>query len=337
VKAVVPGWADFDVYRSPIRPYGLLTAFIGEWGDLVAAMDRNDGAVLRSSVRRVDADSIGAERAAAVAEHARDPDVGRWARYLEFRDDRLDGGPSYAELGPVYWKAAIEQSNVPMLVLVSWLDAGTAEGALDRLRTFRNPQKLVIMASSHGGGAHASPYTVTGSAVPTQPAADSLAQLRLQFFDHYLKGVRNGVPGWPAVRYYTLGEEAYRTTEVWPPAGTAGDEHGQSRYLTEGGLRLIHRATSTDTLLGSTPYQSFERRAATPMQPGRPARVTFRMLPASVIIRKGHRLRLALAGADAAVFERVPAAEEGMPTLNIHRDPRTPSLLELPVVPPTRR
>jgi putative CocE/NonD family hydrolase len=429
VKAVVPGWSDWDLYTSPARPYGLLTAFAEEWGQLVGAMDRNDQTVMRGLVRRVDADTSGALRAAAVREHAANPAVGRWARETPFRDDRFQGGPSYAELGPVAWKKEIERSNVPMLVLVSWLDAGTAEGALDRLRTLRNPQKLVIMASAHGGIAHASPFTVSTTRVPNNPSADEMARMRLRFFDHYLKGVRNGADEWPAVRYFTMGTEDYRDSPTWPLAGTsvrrfypdaagvlaagtparagsdryvvdfgvntgagnrwatqmgrpvlglddrgamdarmltyttapltedmhiAGsptielivssthadgavivyiedvDPSGRSRYLTEGGLRLIHRKLSRDTLFGVTPYHSFERRDAEPMRPGQTARVSIRILPTSAVVKAGHRLRLAIAGADSAALGRVPA--EGTPTLTIHRGPRDASVLELPVV-----
>ena len=430
VKAVVPGWSDFDVYTSPARPYGLVTAFIEEWGRLTGAMDRNDPAVMKANVRRVDADSSGALVAAAVREHARNPDVGAWMRQNEHRDDRVGDGPSYAQLGPVAWKTAIERSNVPMLVLVSWLDAGTAEGALDRFRTFRNPQKLVIMASSHGGLSHASPFVVDSTPKPNNPTPDELAQLRLQFFDRYLKGIRNDVDRWPAVKYFTMGTEEYRTSPTWPLEGTsvrqmhlgaggalaprapaqvgsdryvvdfgvstgannrwatqmgrpvlrlndrgamdtrmltyttaplredmhiAGsptidltvssthtdgallvyledvDAAGRSRYITEGGLRLIHRKLSRDSVFGVSPHHSFDRRDAAPMKPGQPERVSIRILPTSVVVKSGHRLRLAIAGADSGVLARVPA--EGTPTLTIHRGANAASVLHLPVVP----
>jgi len=109
------------------------------------------------------------------------------------------------------------------------------------------------------------------------------------------------------------------------------DPTGRSRYITEGGLRLIHRKLSRDTVFGITPYTSFERRDAAPMKPGEPARVHFRILPTSVVIRAGHRLRLAIAGADSGVLGRVPT--EGTPTLTIHRGPRSPAVLELPIAP----
>ena len=256
-----------------------------------------------------------------------------------------------------------------------------------------------------------------------------MARLRLDFFDRYLKGVRNDVDRWPSVRYYTLGAERYAAAPRWPLAGTrvrrfyldsggalagraptrsgsdaytvdvgvttgpdnrwatqmgrpvlglsdrgamdarmltyttppleadlhiAGspvidlivgstqadgavlvyledvDESGRSRYLTEGGLRLIHRKLARDSVLGVEPYHSFARRDATPMPKGRAERVSIRILPTSALVKAGHRLRLAIAGADSAVFARV--STEGTPTLTVHRGARDVSVLSLPVV-----
>jgi putative CocE/NonD family hydrolase len=109
------------------------------------------------------------------------------------------------------------------------------------------------------------------------------------------------------------------------------DPTGRSRYITEGGLRLIHRKLSRDTLFGITPFTSFARRDATPMRPGDPARVHFRLLPTSVVVQAGHRLRVAIAGADSGVLGRVP--QTGTPTLTIHRNSGHPSVLALPVAP----
>jgi predicted acyl esterase len=70
------------------------------------------------------------------------------------------------------------------------------------------------------------------------------------------------------------------------------------------------------------------------MRPGQPARVSFRIHPISAVVKSGHRLRLSIAGADSAAFDRVPS--EGTPTLTIHRGPRDSSVLELPVLPRPR-
>ena len=39
MKAVIPGWSDFDSYPSPMRPYGLLArGLMKTWSDVVGAM-----------------------------------------------------------------------------------------------------------------------------------------------------------------------------------------------------------------------------------------------------------------------------------------------------------
>ncbi|MCF7689842.1 MAG: CocE/NonD family hydrolase [Cephaloticoccus sp.] len=46
-----------------------------------------------------------------------------------------------------------------------------------------------------------------------------LVELRLRWFDHWLKGMDNGVESWPAVQYFEMGSNAWRRAEAWPPPG----------------------------------------------------------------------------------------------------------------------
>ena len=431
VKAVIPGWSDFDIYRSPARPYGLhAKSLIDTWGELVGWMDENSSSRLGAGVRRVNEDADGSLLEAAVAEHAANVDVADAVAALEFRDQTWAGDDSYAHCSSLYWKGAIEESAVPMLVFASWLDAGTADGALRRFQHYSNPQKVVILASNHGGGLHASPFAVGGSPVQPRPSQREQFELRVAFLDHYLKGMKNGVEAWPAVRYFNLGEEAYRETEIWPPAGmerrrlyfraegglsfdaprtTGVDEYavdfgvstgttnrwstqmggpvlnlddrgamdermlvytsapltedlqvtgtpvahlrltsdhadgavlvyledvdpdGRSRYVTEGGLRFLHRKLSRNPAFEQVePFHSFAEADALPLVPGEEAELAFELWPTSVLFRAGHRIRVAIAGADADSFARVPA--QGTPTLRIGRSTEAPSFVELPVI-----
>ena len=432
VKAVVPGWSDFDAYPSPVRPYGLLArGFIETWGDLVGHMDDDNAEVMGAGVRRVEEDEDGSLLAGAVAEHAANPDVFQAVVDTEYRDDVVGGGQTWAEIGPIHWQDEIEASGVPMLVLVSWMDAGTADGALLRFGHFSNPQKVLVLASTHGGGYHASPYTVGGEPLPPEPPGQDQFELRRLFFDHHLKGEDNGVDEWPSMRFFNLGEEAYHDTEVWPPAGTgtttfhmdsegrltgdpeavvggsddytvdpgvttgannrwmaqmgepilrlddrgemdarmltyttgpldadmqiAGypvitlqlasdhedgalfvyledvDAEGRSRYVTEGGIRLIHRKAAVNPYFaGEDPYHSFARSDAAPMPPGEAVEVSVRLWPIAALIRAGHRIRVAVAGADAGMFDPLPA--DGEATLTVHRGGEDGSRIVLPVV-----
>src|SRR5208283_2860545 len=87
------------------------------------------------------------------------------------------------------------------------------------------------------------------------------------------------------------------------------------------------------------PAHSFLRKDAEPLTPGEAATIRFSMYPTSVLLRKGHRIRVALAGADASLFDRYPA--KGTPTLTVYREAQRASYVELPSLPrqpqPSRR
>ena len=106
---------------------------------------------------------------------------------------------------------------------------------------------------------------------------------------------------------------------------------GRSRYLTEGGLRLLHRNVDPDPGFEAFgPVHSFATKDALPMVPGEVATIEIRLNPISVKIVRGHRIRLAIAGADAAIFDRVPAS--GNPTLTVERNSGHASYVELPIL-----
>jgi putative CocE/NonD family hydrolase len=78
---------------------------------------------------------------------------------------------------------------------------------------------------------------------------------------------------------------------------------GRVTYLTEGELRLLHRATtgaSCDPASGTA--RSFARRDAAEVIPGERMRVEIPFAATAALIRRGHHLRLSLAGADAGTF-----------------------------------
>lgn len=76
------------------------------------------------------------------------------------------------------------------------------------------------------------------------------------------------------------------------------DENGKVTYVTEGELRALHRRVSSEPnptkLL--VPYHSFLKKDAMSLKPGEVAELRFSLQPISVLIKKGHRLRVAIAG-----------------------------------------
>ncbi len=110
---------------------------------------------------------------------------------------------------------------------------------------------------------------------------------------------------------------------------------GRSSYVTEG------MARASRSRLGPAPHRNLglpyrPALSGTPplvLQPDRPVELVFDLLPTSVYFRPGHRIRLTVTGADRDNF---PAPRRA-PTVAIHRSPRYPSSIELPVIPARAR
>lgn len=110
------------------------------------------------------------------------------------------------------------------------------------------------------------------------------------------------------------------------------DADGVVTYVTEGALRAQHRAVSDEKppyrMLG--PYRTYNKKEAAGLQPGHPSLLEIELLPTSIIVPAGHRIRISLAGADSGSFRRIP--ESGStPRWQVFRSDKMPSRLRLPV------
>jgi len=110
------------------------------------------------------------------------------------------------------------------------------------------------------------------------------------------------------------------------------DETGKVTYVTEGQLRAIHRKVSEKPPPYNqlTPYHSFKREDSMPLVPGEVTELIFGLMPTSVLIKKGHRIRIAIAGHDKDTFTRIPAEET--PEITIARNKTHASFVDLPVI-----
>jgi putative CocE/NonD family hydrolase len=107
------------------------------------------------------------------------------------------------------------------------------------------------------------------------------------------------------------------------------DENGKVTYLTEGELRALHRRVSNEqspTKL-PVPYHTFLKKDAMPLVPGQVAELKIGLQPISALVKKGHRLRVAIASHDKDTFIRIPA--DGTPVIAVKRGL---SMIELPVI-----
>jgi putative CocE/NonD family hydrolase len=138
----------------------------------------------------------------------------------------------------------------------------------------------------------------TPPAYPDRRDADS----RLLVFDSAPLSVDTEVVGTPVLTLYVASQSR-------DPAFFAYLEDvapdGRVTYLTEGMLRAVHRRIADPA---SLPYDqgpaahSFRRADAMQVTPGEVMEVRFALFPVAALIRSGHRLRVAIAGADRNVF-----------------------------------
>lgn len=137
------------------------------------------------------------------------------------------------------------------------------------------------------------------------------------------------VVGYPVVTLYVTSDQPDADFHV---TLSEVDEAGAARYVTEGQLRASHRATATPPWnnLG-LPWHPSRRADLRPLVPGRPAKLSFVLQPTATLFNRGHRLRIAITGADADNTEPPP----GRPTITILRDAAHPSGVSLPVAGPT--
>lgn len=108
---------------------------------------------------------------------------------------------------------------------------------------------------------------------------------------------------------------------------------GTVTYVTEGQLRALHRKVSTKPAphWQAGPYRSFRREDAALLPPGEPVELAIELLPTSYLFKAGHRVRIAIAGADAGHFARVPADDTIVPRFQVFHDRTRPSRIRLPV------
>jgi putative CocE/NonD family hydrolase len=108
--------------------------------------------------------------------------------------------------------------------------------------------------------------------------------------------------------------------------------NGEVHYITEGLFRAIHRQSGKESLYRlapGVPFHGFRRADALPLVPGEAAELSFDLLPVSHLFRRGHAVRVAIAGADKDNCELLP---ELPPSIELLRSRHYPSRILLPVL-----
>jgi len=437
IKAVIPGHGFWDPYTDVAFPGGCFDhAFMQLWSFLGKNLDLNSPKVFRQlmpgiwllakGVKPVKSDKDLKLLQNAVDQHKSNKYVYEHTLIRNFRDDKLPDGTIFDDLSIFTQKEAIERANIPMLAWCSYLDSGYSDAIVNRFMNTSTPQIAILGDWSHGAGYPANQFFPNRTFVT--PTPKDKVNAWINFFDKCVYG--EGIQG-KNIYYYTLAEEKWKKSNVWPPKGhfyqkwyfsennsllreepkentgsddykinfraSTGrnnrwwallglpityynrnkvdekllcytsqpfesdteitgqiiaslnfssthedgaifayfedvDESGKVTYITDGEFRPIHRKILTDKppYKMLIPYHSYKEEDSAPLIPGEITEVKFGLHVTSVLIKKGHKIKIAIAGADKDTFIRYPA--EGRPTITIFRNKEFSSYIELPII-----
>ena len=427
--AALPLYSDFEPLAQNALVGGILNTYlIDNWSASMVVNDANQAKSLFSAgIAPVDEDTDGELLEQALQER-HNANLARMFEDIVYFDDPLPDGHTAYSLGPFHHKEEIERSSVPFYVRVGWWDAATVDGAIERFLTYSNDQILVIGPWNHAGYQVYDPFAgLNDSSLSVREEQDREI---IAYLDAVMDENRQDLPA-KEIRYYTLGEGAWKSTSTWPAEGftettfyfhadgslsqatpedgpganqymvdfttTTGENNrwrtnlgappvvyadrseedkklltytsepletdveitgkpivtldvssmatdgafyvyleavspeGEVMYITEGQLRALHRKESTRNLgrvvLG--PRRTYERAEGEELIPGETVEMRIGMWTTSVLVKKGYRLRIAIAGHDDATFQRIPG--DSTPTIEVQTNTTHSSSVTLPM------
>lgn len=213
LKAIVSQVAAGSAFVDLPKRGGALSSGILAWCFMIAGR-RNDAAAMARSdwdqllkhrpIREIPERGLG----------RRIPFFDRWMEH-EDEDDfwrRSD------------WSLRGERIDVPALYVSGWFDddgPGTFLAWGMNRRNRRANQRMILGPWLHKTN---SSRRIHGIDLERNALKYDLDRQYLRWFDRFLKDMDNGVDREDAVEYYMLGENAWRTSCQWPPAGTSPRE-----------------------------------------------------------------------------------------------------------------
>jgi len=203
LKAMFVGVAGVDMYRDCFYPGGVLNIQMFNWalrhiGHIIPPWVPQ----LRSVPEPVDPEiypmqlKVHNDRMRLAVQRAF---AGKTLYDDDFFQEWLDhptDGPFWNGISPVSF---FDRIQTPVFCYGGWFDY-FVEGTIRSFLEIDAPKKLHIGPWFHG-----------------QSENEELPGLQIRWFDHWLKGIDNGVMEEPAVKYFVVGADEWKTAESWPP------------------------------------------------------------------------------------------------------------------------
>ncbi len=221
VKACIPRSGILDLYNHIMFPGGVRQAqFIDIWGFTTRSLDQNDLSVFGKKAKRlikgiqpVQGDKKKAYFNENLLVHKGNFDVYEGIKVVTCREDKHpDLSRSSNEFSTHYQIERVANSGSAIYRIGGWYDGALTKSIIEGFWNTPNTDKVLIGPWDHGPADNASPWSPT-----TERGFDIYAEM-LRYFDFHLKGIDNQLPNDDKFHYYTVGEEKWKSTNVWPPA-----------------------------------------------------------------------------------------------------------------------
>lgn len=125
-----------------------------------------------------------------------------------------------------YWKKADwslheDKINVPALLISGWYDdngEGTSQAWAMNKKNMRQNQKMILGPWRHRFNVSRDIHNIQFG---LNAIRYDLEYQYIRWFDHFLKGIENGVKKEPSVDYYVVGENVWKQDSDWPPVNSS--------------------------------------------------------------------------------------------------------------------
>jgi predicted acyl esterase len=202
LKAIFPMSCEWDVYSWVA--VGSMTPPPGQPTQIMRGAPRAERDL---KAVPVDADPDGALLRAAIAEHKDNLETPGVVPYRDSVSEAF-GNAWWLKSSPSTYRDAINQSGIAVYAATNWAEGFTGYGPPFTFNNLRTPKKLIL-----GPGRHCDWATVL------EDTGFDIVVEELRFFDHWLRGIDNGVMREPPVTYYTYNEtpsRAWKSSRTWP-------------------------------------------------------------------------------------------------------------------------
>ena len=205
LKAIFPEMASFDHYAYAFSGGVFRESSRFNWQLLVGNLDQSTAMLWKDDYQGpvVPVDHDDGELARALREHRANHDWYRMLDACQLRDNEVPwtGERLHQTRSAASFRNEIEHSGIPIYHLAGWYDMFPRDTLL-WYANLKNPQKIVIGPWFH-----------------VDSRGMDYGAEHLRWYDHWLKGVDNGVMDEPAIHYWVIDAPAgqcWRATTTWP-------------------------------------------------------------------------------------------------------------------------